>query len=142
MQRVGGSILSVAMLATGAVFGVAPAAAAGCPKPKSYEQTFNANELNALMGEGGQVEQERARFINGVNNAGIRPGSEITLGAGVNPSVAEVPYFVVNEKTQGLLSTAGYRTVSISKLAVDASVAALVRIEEKSSIDCKGPVEV
>lgn len=136
-------VLSVAAaVVAGSILGAAPATAAGCPPSKSYEQTFSADELSAFMGESGPVEQVRDHFVSGVNNAGIRPGSEIVVGAGVNQNVTNVPYTILNERAQTTLSNVGYRTVHATRIAVDAVSAAKVRVDEKPAVECTGPNRV
>lgn len=140
ITKISRALFAVTM-AAGAMVGVAPAAAAGlngCPQAKSYEQTLNPDELNALTGNAGGelVEKERERLANGVSGAGIMSGSEISVGAGVNGGVTDVPYSVLNGAIQSVLLNQGYRVVDAIKLPVDSGAAGVLKVTQ-DAVDCR-----
>lgn len=143
--NVGRGFLAVAMAAGIATFNGAPATAVnnpkGCSAEKIYEQTLTHEELNALAkNEGSEpAERERVRIANGVSGAGIKSGSEVLVGAGVNRSATDVPYPVFNEAIQDVLLSQGYRVVAINKLAVDSVAAGVLKVTQ-DAVDC--PVQV
>lgn len=110
----------------------------GCSAEKIYEQTLTHNELNALTrdADSESVERERTRLINGVSGAGIMPGGEVSVGAGVNGGVTDVPYSVLNGAIQSVLLNQGYRVVDATKLTVDTGAAGVLKVTQ-DAVDCR-----
>ena len=137
--KFGGVLLTATMAA---VLNAAPSTATagfkGCPQAKSYEQTLNPGELNALTrdADSESVERERTRLINGVSGAGIMPGGEVSVGAGVNGGVTDVPYSVLNGAIQSVLLNQGYRVVDATKLTVDTGAAGVLKVAQ-DAVDCR-----
>lgn len=139
------ALLSLTATTVGVAFGTAPTTAAagfnGCSTiPKSYEQTLSFDELNALAATDSSMpanQQERARITNGVSKAGLTPGSEVIVGAGVNRSATDIPYPVLNSVVYSVLTDSGYTIGGIAKLRLDSGAAGILKIDQKSTKDCR-----
>ena len=64
------------------------------------------------------------------------PGGEVSVGAGVNGGVTDVPYSVLNGAIQSVLLNQGYRVVDATKLTVDTGAAGVLKVAQ-DAVDCR-----